>query len=582
MKKIKSVLVMLLIGLLLVGPVNTASALTPILINPNLTLPDIFFSRHEVIKAIPVYRALVANKLHWYTTNEDEFNYWISRSKINNDGIAGFISPVPLPYTVPMWNMVKKSVEQYFVTSEAARDYVIGKYGYQDCGIMGYVVALDDTAHGNAQMYQWYRGATDNYITDLNDLYGIENDWDADHYYNSGVGYLGSYEYQGPQFRIWSDASTLQEINVLSPNGGESLTGGTKVDIKWNTLIPGGSITLAYSLDPAQGWTVLAENLENNSSYSWTVPNSPTSKAIVEARWTYEGIDANCFDQSDKYFSIKTGSGTPINWLSTMKPVGLQYLFAPAAPTNLAVTSNLLQKQPKLYWKDNSANESAFVVERKPAGGSYTKLAQVAANQTQYVDTSAAAGQAYNYRVKAINGTVSSGYSNEVAGSAYAALEVKPPKPGTGAVSMLFTLDSSTYTVNGVMKAMDVSPASINGRTMLPIRFAADPLGAQTVWDGNQNKVTVTLGDTKIELWIGSNTAKINGAATLIDPNNPDVKPLIMNSRTMLPMRFVTEKLGCTVEWIPLGSQIKVDHPGPYLNPQPEPPIGKIPLAIGL
>ena len=43
--------------------------------------------------------------------------------------------------------------------------------------------------------------------------------------------------------------------------------------------------------------------------------------------------------------------------------------------------------------------------------------------------------------------------------------------------------------------------------------------------------------------------AKVNGVNTPIDPLNPKVVPLIINSRTMLPLRFVTENLGCTVDW---------------------------------
>ncbi|MGI6435504.1 MAG: stalk domain-containing protein [Syntrophomonadaceae bacterium] len=48
-----------------------------------------------------------------------------------------------------------------------------------------------------------------------------------------------------------------------------------------------------------------------------------------------------------------------------------------------------------------------------------------------------------------------------------------------------------------------------------------------------------------------------------------DVSPISVEGRTMLPMRVVTEKLGCTVEWIPDSRQIKVD----YLDHQPEPPL---------
>ncbi len=135
-----------------------------------------------------------------------------------------------------------------------------------------------------------------------------------------------------------------------------------------------------------------------------------------------------------------------------------------------------------------------------------------------------------------------------------------PQPPVVNSVSMIFNLGQSTYTINGQNKTMDVSPVVVESRTLLPIRFAADPLGAVTEWNGNESKVTVTLGATKIELWIGSNTALINGVSTMIDPNNQEVKPLIINNRTMLPMRFVTEKLGCDVEWTP-PTQIKVIYP---------------------
>jgi len=570
--KIKAILIILSITVFLIVPGKFTSALD-LNINPNIVLPNLpFISRHEVIKAVPVYRAIRcygdwrdAKGCHLYTVNLDEFNYWTSTNKLNNDGIAAYISPVPLPYTVPMWDMVKNKMEQYFVTSEANRDYVIGKYGYEDYGIMGYVVPLDDNAHGNAQMFQWYHGASNNMVG--------QAVWNADHFYNMAVGSVANYAYQGPQFRIWSDASVLQEVNVLSPNSGETLTGGTNVNINWQTLIPGGNISLYYTLDPAAGWSVIAENLENTGSYSWTVPNSPTSKAIVEARWTYEGIDANCFDQSDKYFSIKVGSGAQINWGLVFKPIAFNILLAPATPTNLTASSLILQKQPTLYWKDNANNETGYVIERKTAGGAYAKLTQVSANQTKYTDSSAQAGKTYYYRIKAVNGTKYSGYSNEAAGSVLVLPDFTLPPTTAGQVTMLFTLNQNTYVVNGETKTMDVSPVAIEGRTMLPIRFAADPLGAETVWDGNENKVTVILGATKLELWLGSNTALLNGAATLIDPNNPAIKPIIINERTMLPMRFVTENLGCDVEWIQAYNQIKVKYPGTYLDPQPEPPM---------
>ena len=74
-------------------------------------------------------------------------------------------------------------------------------------------------------------------------------------------------------------------------------------------------------------------------------------------------------------------------------------------------------------------------------------------------------------------------------------------------------------------------------------------MGGTVDWDGTSRKVTVTLGGNTIELWIGKDTARVNGTNVSIDSTNGKVVPEIINGRTMLPLRFVTENLGATVGW---------------------------------
>lgn len=127
---------------------------------------------------------------------------------------------------------------------------------------------------------------------------------------------------------------------------------------------------------------------------------------------------------------------------------------------------------------------------------------------------------------------------------------------------MVFILDNNTYTANGELIVMDVSPTIIESRTMLPIRFAATPLGADVAWDTETRKVTVSLGETKMELWIGQSNALVNGKTVPIDPDNVNVKPLIINGRTMLPLRFVTETLGCDVQWEEVTRKVTITKTG--------------------
>ncbi|MEM3872551.1 MAG: copper amine oxidase N-terminal domain-containing protein [Nitrososphaeria archaeon] len=43
-----------------------------------------------------------------------------------------------------------------------------------------------------------------------------------------------------------------------------------------------------------------------------------------------------------------------------------------------------------------------------------------------------------------------------------------------------------------------------------------------------------------------------------MDPNNPSVYPEIINGRTMLPIRFIAENLGCDVIWDGVNKTIKI------------------------
>jgi len=126
-----------------------------------------------------------------------------------------------------------------------------------------------------------------------------------------------------------------------------------------------------------------------------------------------------------------------------------------------------------------------------------------------------------------------------------------PPVPvPQGTTEIKLYLGNSVYLVNGESKMMDASPLLMNSRILLPVRYVAEPLGAAPVWDPVDQKVTVTLGSTVLELWVGNNIARVNGVEKMIDPDNPDVKPIIVPpGRTMMPLRFLGESLGCTVLW---------------------------------
>jgi len=121
--------------------------------------------------------------------------------------------------------------------------------------------------------------------------------------------------------------------------------------------------------------------------------------------------------------------------------------------------------------------------------------------------------------------------------------------------------------VNGLKQEIDpgrgTTPVIIKewGRTVVPIRAIVEALGGTIDWDGNIRKVTISFKDTTIELWIDNPKAKVDGKETWIDSDNHNVKPVIQNGRTMLPLRFVAESLGCDVQWNDTAKIITIIYP---------------------
>ena len=119
-------------------------------------------------------------------------------------------------------------------------------------------------------------------------------------------------------------------------------------------------------------------------------------------------------------------------------------------------------------------------------------------------------------------------------------------------------IGSGTMYVDGVAVSLQAPPIILNSRTFLPIRAIGEAIGAFVSWDAPTQKVTVTRGGNVLEFMIDWPQAKLNGWAKKIDPHDMDVVPVIMNGRTLLPLRFVAEALGLDVAWDPTTKKITI------------------------
>jgi hypothetical protein len=128
---------------------------------------------------------------------------------------------------------------------------------------------------------------------------------------------------------------------------------------------------------------------------------------------------------------------------------------------------------------------------------------------------------------------------------------VLPPPPSH---TLVLTIGSSVMSVDGSRATLDSPPIIREGRTLLPIRAVIEALGGSVGWDAIQRKATVTLGTHTVEVWIGSRQARVDGVNIALD-----VAAIIVNSRTLLPLRFVAENLGCVVTWDPVGRTVTIE-----------------------
>ncbi len=105
------------------------------------------------------------------------------------------------------------------------------------------------------------------------------------------------------------------------------------------------------------------------------------------------------------------------------------------------------------------------------------------------------------------------------------------------------TVGSNAANINGRKTEMDVAPVIIDDRTMVPVRFIAEAFGCAVDYDNGKVTIITPQGET-IEMTIGESKYTVSGKELTMD-----TAPVIINDRTMVPVRFIAEALGKNVSW---------------------------------
>jgi len=98
--------------------------------------------------------------------------------------------------------------------------------------------------------------------------------------------------------------------------------------------------------------------------------------------------------------------------------------------------------------------------------------------------------------------------------------------------------------IDGEGYNFDPTPVSVEGRQLVPMRPLFEALGANVHWEKETNTVICYIEDYEIELPVDGDTALVDGEAKPID-----VPTQMINGATFVPLRFVGETLGYSVDW---------------------------------
>ncbi|MBD5656062.1 MAG: copper amine oxidase N-terminal domain-containing protein [Candidatus Eremiobacteraeota bacterium] len=148
----------------------------------------------------------------------------------------------------------------------------------------------------------------------------------------------------------------------------------------------------------------------------------------------------------------------------------------------------------------------------------------------------------------------------------------------TFAPSLAFAQQTPSIVVDGAPVTFDQPPVERAGRIYVPLRGVFERLGASVVFAAGQ--INATAGSHTIGLHLGSTTATVDGTT-----QNLDSPPFLIGARTLVPLRFLSQALGASVNFDGQSQTVYVVRsatPAPVVvaPPKPPPPPDRIAMRM--
>lgn len=152
-------------------------------------------------------------------------------------------------------------------------------------------------------------------------------------------------------------------ITVTSPNGGENWQVGSVHDITWTSENFSGNVKIEYSTDGGSYWIQVVASTEDDGTYSWTVPNTPTTQGRVKISDAATGTPS---DMSDNNFTISV-----VPTISVTSPNGGES-WCVGSNHNITWTSTGTIANVKLEYSTDSGSNWITIVASTPNDGTHS------------------------------------------------------------------------------------------------------------------------------------------------------------------------------------------------------------------
>ncbi|MEO1053662.1 MAG: fibronectin type III domain-containing protein [Bacteroidota bacterium] len=268
-------------------------------------------------------------------------------------------------------------------------------------------------------------------------------------------------------------SATTDAIPVPSiPANFTATTAGIdQIDLSWDDVATETSYTISRSTTSGTGFTVLAANIEANTTTYSDIELAPNT--------TY-------------FYKIEAINGSGSSGQTVEASATTGHTVVPSIPTNLTATAAGTDRIT-LNWDDVATDEGYTISRSTTSGTGFTVLASnIEINSTTYTDQELTANTTYFYKIEAINAAGSSGQTAEVSATTD---DVTPPPTSTSGIYVNFTK-------TGFGTSSDWNHFASNGNNGMSMANLADDQGTATGiditlttnWNGTKETGGMTTG----------------------------------------------------------------------------------------